>query len=475
MTQRLRNSHRNHRKATWGLAAALIVAITAVVIPIASGAGEKYYTLSVSPSSVCSSPTNGGASTVLALKNTSTPQSFGSAEVYFPPNTVFQVTSPATLRSNTTSPSSGGTKDIIAFGGLNVRPGSSVQVTVKFKANAQFSAQVNAVVKQSNQFNDNTGDANLFALDPAQGTFPTMRVVLPCVTVAGRVYHDRNVDFAYTTGTGAFDDSDVPKAWTVKLFAKDVGAASYPSTAFKTLTSSSSDGTYTFTDVPTGNDYKVCVAAAGPDSAGLWGLQSPTGNAQCGALSTASGAPPTSSGNLLPNLSAAASGQDFQAVPITGLFGAGDTSTKGGYTVVAGANPGSKPDQSYVHDTWVDSDGRTNFRFSPITACGPPQDCSKKIYLLETLTSDITLEKLAGRQASVLYDDVAPFLDSELEPMPYCNVDPRQPGGVLAETGVLPGTDTSCIVSGNQTVVTGGNVHVQYLVYTAFDGGRQVG
>ena len=59
--------------------------------------------------------------------------------------------------------------------------------------------------------------------------------------------------------------------------------------------------------------------------------------------------------------------------------------------------------------------------------------------------------------------------------MPYCSIDPRQSGGVLAETGVLPGTDTSCIVSGKQTVVTGSKVHVEYLVYTAFDGGRQVG
>ncbi len=141
---------------------------------------------------------------------------------------------------------------------------------------------------------------------------------------------------------------------------------------------------------------------------------------------------------------------------------------------MGGANPGSKPDQPYVQDAWVDSDGRTNFRFSPITPCGPPQDCSKKIYLLETLTSDVTLESLDGRQASVLYDDVAPFLDGDLKPMPYCQIDPRQPGGLLAETGVLPGSDTSCVVSGSQTVVAGSKVHVVYLVYTAFDGGRQV-
>ena len=103
MTRHLRNSHRKYRKATWGLAAVLAVAIAAVVIPIATGAGEKTYTISVSPSSVCSSATDGGATTVLTLKNTSSPQSFGSGEVYFPPNTVFHVASSSDPRWNTSA------------------------------------------------------------------------------------------------------------------------------------------------------------------------------------------------------------------------------------------------------------------------------------------------------------------------------------------------------------------------------------
>jgi hypothetical protein len=130
---------------------------------------------------------------------------------------------------------------------------------------------------------------------------------------------------------------------------------------------------------------------------------------------------------------------------------------------------------------WIDSLGRTNYRFSPILPCGTPggapaSECSKKIYLLETLTADIALNKLAGQQASLRYDDVAPFTDSGLHPMPYCTIDPRpQSGTVLAMSGVLPGSDTSCIVEAEQnTSVAGGTVHVVYLVYTAYDGGRQV-
>lgn len=475
MTQQVRKRYRNHRKATWGLALALVAAIAAVVIPLANAA-DKTFTLTVAPTSICASATDGGASTVLTLKNTGSPQTMGSAEVYFPPNTVYQASS-GTLLSSTTTTTSGGPKDIIRFNGLGLTPGQSKSVTVSFKASANFSTSITAVVKQANNFNDSGGGANLFTV---QGSFPTLRIV-QCVTVSGRVYQDRNLDFGYTTGNGAFDDSDIPKAWTVKLYAKDVGALSYPSTPFKTLPAASSpDGTYdassglyTFTGVPTGSDYKICVTAAGADASSKWGLQSPTGNTQCGALSTAANAPSTSAGNLLPNLGVAATGQDFQVVPVVGPFGAGDTSTVGGYQVVGGANS-DKPDELYVQDFWVDSQGRTNFRFSPILPC--TQNCpTQKIYLLETLTADIALSDLAGQQASLFYDDVAPFTDLGLKPMPYCNIDPRQSGGNLATSGVLPGTDTSCIVTGTQSVVAGGNVHAVYQVYTAYDGSRQIG
>ena len=164
--------------------------------------------------------------------------------------------------TNTTTTTSGGPKDVIRFNNLGLAPGQQKLVTVSFKANANFSTSITAVVKQSNNFNDSGGSANLFTL---QGSFPTLRVV-QCVTVSGRVFQDRNLDNTYTTGTGAFLNSDVPKAWTVKLFAKDVTATSYPSTPYSTTTSSSSNGSYSFTQVPTGSDYKICVVAAGSDA-----------------------------------------------------------------------------------------------------------------------------------------------------------------------------------------------------------------
>jgi hypothetical protein len=465
MTKQVRTAYRSHRRAAWVVALGLAVAVAAVVVPLAT-AGEKTYTMTVAPTSLCAPAANGGVSTTVTLKNTGSPQTAGSAEVYFPPNTVHGVSSPWQLRSNTSSSASGGTKDIVALNNMNLAPGQTKTITVSFKSTANFSTAITAALKQANQFNDSSGTANLFAV---QGGFPTLRVT-QCLTISGRVYHDRNLDFGYFTGNGAFDDSDIAKVgWTVTLYVKSGSTYSVFAT-----TTTAAEGAYSFTGVPGLADYKVCITASSGENSQKWGLQSPSGNQDCGPISTATGGPTKSAGHLLPALSANATGKDFQVVPVVGPFGASDTSTVGGYTVNGAANS-TKPDQLYVQDTWVDAQGRTNYRFSPILPCAAPQDCTKKIYLLETLTADIDLDTLNGQQASLFYDDVVPFLDDDLKPMPYCKIDPRQSGGNLATSGVLPGSDTSCIVTGSQTVVAGGEVHAVYQVYTAYDGGRQIG
>ena len=90
MKQQVRKSYRNHRRAVWGLALALATLIAVISSPLANGAADKTFTLTVAPTSMCASATDGGASTVLTLKNTGSPQTMGSAEVYFPPNSVHQ-------------------------------------------------------------------------------------------------------------------------------------------------------------------------------------------------------------------------------------------------------------------------------------------------------------------------------------------------------------------------------------------------
>jgi hypothetical protein len=463
MTHHVRDSYRHHRKATWGIVTVLVVAIAAVVIPLANAA-EKTFTLTVSPTSMCTSATDGGASTVLTLKNTGSPQTMGSAEVYFPSGTVHQASS-GTLLSSTTSTTSGGTKDIIRFNNLGLAPGQSKVVTVSFKASANFSTAITAVVKQANNFNDSGGGANLFTV---QGSFPTLRVV-QCVTVEGRVFLDRNQDGFYSTSSQNGDIgviSDLPKAWTVSLYQGSETAA------FRTTTSSATTGLYQLLQVPVGSNYRICVAAAlVADTSAAWALRVPTGNTQCGKLSPTSD--PTSAAKLLaPLTSTTAVGHDFGLVPVTAPFGPGNTSTVTGYSVTAGTNPG-KADQRYVQETWVDANGRTNFRFAPVTPC---TGCGT-IYLLEELEAFVALTALDGDQARLLYDDDPSFYEVHLQEMPYCLVDPQagQPSGSLATSGVLPGSDTSCIVTGSQAVIAGGKVKVQYRVYTSFDGGRQIG
>ena len=247
------------------------------------------------------------------------------------------------------------------------------------------------------------------------------------------------------------------------------------------ITQDSLNGTYSAT-VSTGRDYKVCVVAKPPDSDYdvAWGLQAPSGNTVCAGLSPTSGT--TSAGYLVPASALPASSKDFIAVPATPLFGPGSSNTVLGYEVVAGSN-GTKDPTRYTQEVWK-SGTNVNFRFAPITACPATADCSK-IHLIETLTTNIALSDLSGSQVTLKYDDTPPFEDggaTGLNEMPYCNKDPRPTGwptppntALDLSGGVLPGTATSCIVHGNQTVIAGGLLHVVYVVYTSYDGGRQIG
>jgi hypothetical protein len=81
----------------------------------------------------------------------------------------------------------------------------------------------------------------------------------------------------------------------------------------------------------------------------------------------------------------------------------------------------------------------------------------------------------ATKQVVLVYDDIEPF--QTFTPMPYCLQDPRRPGNILLETGVLPADATSCIVEGHQTVDGDGtaanaSVDFEFFVYTSYDGSR---
>jgi hypothetical protein len=163
MTQHLRTSYRRHRKGTWGVALGAVALLAAVVIPLASGGSGKTYSLGVNPLTVCA-----GGSTTVTLTNTARTQTLGSAEIYFPPNSVSSASRGNTpLQVRTGAGLYPGSWDIIGpVNNLGLAFGQPLNINVTLKSTAT-GGQVRAVVKQSNQFNDSAGTANLFDIPPS--------------------------------------------------------------------------------------------------------------------------------------------------------------------------------------------------------------------------------------------------------------------------------------------------------------------
>lgn len=488
MTQQVRNGYRKHRRLA--LAATLVVlaaaALVVVVPALGSSPGEQILpqsNLGVTPTDV-----NVGGSNFSCTTNPTSgalsPAGLRTFQISAPPNSNAMATYDSTNTATSTTPLPAG----VTFSVTGVNGQYKGQ---KFSFSASGAGGVNVSVYHVGvnggsdtawyDYYDNylhagiTADGNLHATTKSSGDLYNASITTFCyaltTTISGRVYYDRDSSGTYTTGGPA---GDLPKAWTVNLYQKVNG--SYPSTPFMTTTSSSDDGTYTFTGVPTGSDYKVCTVASTADDSSAWGLRSPTGNSACGALSSSSVA--TSAGNLISNLSSPATGQDFSVAPVT-TFGPGSDVTDGGYEVTG---TGTKADQLYALDTWTDATtGNVYFSFSPLTSGSPCTSTSTScLYLLETLTGDVpesTLNAAGGSiQVQLKYDDTAPYTD--LQPMPYCKNDPRNTDGTLGTpdpSTILPSGATSCIVTGEQYVNPGSSpatVHFKYRVYTAFDGLR---
>ena len=83
MTQQVRDSYRDHRKATWALVLGVVAAIATVVIPFASGGRPATDTFTGSVT-VCTGTTQ--ATFTVTLTNTSKTQNLGSADLYAPVN-----------------------------------------------------------------------------------------------------------------------------------------------------------------------------------------------------------------------------------------------------------------------------------------------------------------------------------------------------------------------------------------------------
>jgi hypothetical protein len=459
MTEQVRTTYRSHRKATWAMVLGLAVLVTAVVIPFASGAADKTFTLSIAPA--CT-----GASTTVTLRNTAQSQTLGSIQIYFPAGSIGTPPPSGWTRTpNATSQFFTGTRDILSRDNLNLAKGATTTVVVPLTANAP-SGEVSAVGKQANKFNDSGGGANLFERNPSQTSWPRLE---SCARIEGRVYHDRDQSGAFAVNASS-PTSDVKKpGWIVTL--TDLATLSVASDT------SDADGRYDFT-AAVGRNYRLCVRAPNaPDNGIPWSVRQidpPVALvAGCSLITPSS---PASSGiSVAPLTAAGKTGQDFAVVPVTVLdFEGGDTAGPTNYVVTAGGDS-TKVAQHYTQETFT-SNGRPFFIFAPINAC---TGCGQ-IYLLEELKGSMAQSALGPtKQISLVYDDTEPF--TNFQPMPYCLQDPRGSSNTdLLTSGVLPNGETSCIVEGNQTVRGNGTpagafVDFEFFVYSSYDGSRGMG
>ena len=230
MTEHVRKNYRNHRKATWGFAIALMVAIAVVVIPIASGAGKTYTMLFPSTGAVTPAPPLSGNTTSqtlcsgsnytvkLAITNTTNNQQLGSADVTFPANVT--LSSAALPAGSPTAWKISRSGNVVSLRQLSLPKNGVVTITAALgTGGTATSAQaITARVKQSNDFSDSGSNPNANGFDnPA---FPTIRVQACNATITGRVYHDRDQSGAFAVNP-ASPTSDIAKqGWTVTLQRK---------------------------------------------------------------------------------------------------------------------------------------------------------------------------------------------------------------------------------------------------------------
>ena len=430
MTKHVRRNYRNHRKATWGFAIALMVAIAVVVIPIASGASDKTYTmLFPSTGAVTPTPPVSGSTTSqtlcssstytvkVAITNTAKSSQLGSADVTFPANVTLSSALVAGSGANLEDRQRRLTSAALASEerrGHDYRRPRHRRRRNALRRRSSLASSNRTTSATPARTRTRTGSktrrSRRFSFRPAPRPSPAA-----CTTTATRAARSRSTPRRRRATSQSRGGRSHCSARRVR-----------PLTPTSTPSSSAADGTYSV-EGPIGSDYRLCVTAPNPpDSSSSWGIRAVTGvTLVAGCVPPITPTSGTSDGLSVLNLPAAgATGQDFAVVPITTPdFGADDTSTAGSYVVTAAGNT-TKPPQHYVQETWTDSGGHPYFMFAPINACS---GCAGKIYLLEQMSGSMKQSDLGPtHQVVLVYDDTEPF--QTFMPMPYCLQDPREAG-----------------------------------------------
>lgn len=277
-------------------------------------------------------------------------------------------------------------------------------------------------------------------------------------SISGAVFND--VDFSGSNNVG-----DTPRSGrTVKLYSGGSEVATATSVA---------DGSYQFADKDVG-PYTICLGSTAGEGETLPTANPDTlGSVDCGTPLAGNffrGYGVTLSGDTL--------GLDFGTTAAIGLC----TAPFGvpGYEIHL-ALP-CKLDQLFVV-SYSDTDGRKLASVRPIRTDLPP------IPMVEKITWSLSAD---GHQFKLVYDDTLPYGvtstgagDLAPKDMLFCKLDPRDPSAAtypdftlrppyntVSSSGsgaVLPGTETSCLISSTTTVLSG--KYVAY-VYSAIDGWR---
>jgi hypothetical protein len=281
----------------------------------------------------------------------------------------------------------------------------------------------------------------------------------PIGSISGLVYDDTNASGAYDTGT------DTPQSgWTVDLYA---------GSTLQSTTTSASDGTFSFVfPLSVGTTYTVCEA---PPS-GTWAQSEPL---------------PTST-DVCTGASELPKGHTFTAA-------AQNESDTGNFGNVAAVGPDegnqiSAPDYTVKLSSYKDANFVVNSGSLSsgqlFVSLWAGDDTQAKVPLVEEINWPFDPTK-GQNQFTIKYTDVFPFNTANLKTMPFCNVDPRDaedPSGLTLQSQfqddankgiVLPGTDTSCLITTTTTTTpasseTPGGTFTAY-VFTDVDGLRTSG
>ena len=248
MTHQVRTAFRRHRARTWGLAIVAIVLVAAIAIPIASSNSNKYYTLAYGDGSgaktICTEDT---VAVTLKLSNKAQSQSLGSADVTFPGSVVSVQAAPAPTTSKGTISSSG---NKVSLRNLSLPATTGfVTFTVTVRADTVGANKpITAVAKQSNNFNDAGGEANLFQLKPGT-SFPKLTVQGCYGTIDGTIWNDTNEN-GVTDGAA----QEPRQGFQVFLYKKTDSDYVF----VKSVTADGSTGQYTIPTVLLNKEYLVC-------------------------------------------------------------------------------------------------------------------------------------------------------------------------------------------------------------------------